>query len=95
MRFLSTLFWVLLAVVVVLFATRNWVPVPLRLWGDIEADVNLPLLLLITFMLGFLPTWLVMRARIWSFRRRQEALERQRVTAPTEPAEADTEAPAA
>ena len=70
-------------------------PVPLRLWGDIEADVNLPLLLLITFMLGFLPTWLVMRARIWSFRRRFEALDRQKITSRTEPAETDAEAPAA
>jgi len=95
MRFLSTLFWVLVAVVVVLFANRNWMPVPLRLWGDIEADVNLPLLLFITFLLGFLPTWLVMRARIWSFRRRLEALDRQKITSPTEPAETDAEAPAA
>jgi putative membrane protein len=95
MRFLSTLFWVLLAIIVVLFATRNWMPVPLRLWDDIEADVNLPLLLFVTFLLGFLPTWLVMRARIWSFRRRLEAIERQKVTSPAELAETDAEAPAA
>jgi putative membrane protein len=94
MRFLSTLFWVLLAVVLVLFASRNWMPVPLRLWDDIEADVNLPLLLLIVFLLGFLPTWLVMRARVWSFRRRLEALERQRVTTAAETATAAEGAPA-
>jgi lipopolysaccharide assembly protein A len=93
MRFLSTLFWVLLAVILALFASRNWMPVPLRLWDDIEADVNLPLLLLIIFLLGFLPTWLVMRARVWSFRRRLEALERQRVTAAAEPLAADESAP--
>ncbi|MEO8455432.1 MAG: lipopolysaccharide assembly protein LapA domain-containing protein [Sphingomicrobium sp.] len=94
MRFLSTLFWVLLAVILALFASRNWTPVPLRLWGDIEADVNLPLLLVLIFLLGFLPTWLVMRARVWSFRRRLEALDRQRMTAAAEPAAADEGAPA-
>ena len=78
MQFLKTLFWVLLAVVVVLFASRNWTDVTLNLWGDIQADINVPLLLLIIFLLGFLPTWLVMRARLWAVRRRLEAVERQR-----------------
>ena len=78
MRFLSTLFWVLLAVIVVLFGSRNWNDVTLNLWGDIQADVKIPVLLLIVFLLGFLPTWLIHRARLWSHRRRIEALERQR-----------------
>jgi len=81
MRFLSTLFWVLLAVVVALFASRNWNDVTLNLWGDIQADVKIPVLLLIFFLLGFLPTWLIMRARIWSHRRRVESIERRQATA--------------
>jgi putative membrane protein len=83
MQFLKTLFWVLIAVVVALFASRNWSDVTLRLWSDIEADIKLPVLLLIVFLLGFLPIWLVMRARLWTLRRRLEAMERNRVTAPT------------
>jgi len=93
MRFLSTLFWVLLAVVVVLFASRNWNDVTLSLWGDIQADVKIPILLLIVFLLGFLPTWLVHRARLWSHRRRIEALERQRATNLPEHAAADDREP--
>ena len=89
MQFLKTLFWVLIAVIVVLFASRNWSDVTLSLWGDIQADIKLPVLLLIVFMLGFLPTWLIMRARIWSLRRRLEALERNRLAAL--PAEAPVE----
>jgi lipopolysaccharide assembly protein A len=80
MRFLSTLFWVLLAVVIALFASRNWNDVTLNLWGDIQADIKIPVLLLFVFLLGFLPTWLMMRTRTWSHRRRLEALERQRVS---------------
>ena len=90
MRFLSTLFWVLLAVIVVLFASRNWNDVTLNLWGDIQADVKIPVLLLIVFLIGFLPPWLIMRARIWGHRRRLEAIERQQVT--TAPA-VDDESP--
>ena len=82
MRFLKTLFWILIAVVVALFAARNWSDVTLHLWGDIEADIKIPLLLLVFFLLGFLPTWLVMRTRLWSHRRRVEALERMRAAAP-------------
>jgi putative membrane protein len=84
MRFLSTLFWVLLAVILVLFGTRNWTDVTLNLWGDIQADVKVPILLLIVFLLGFLPTWLIMRARIWSWRRRVDALDRQRAVPPSD-----------
>jgi uncharacterized integral membrane protein len=95
MRFLSTLFWALVAAIVALFSWVNWNPVGLRLWDTLELDIQLPLLLFLVFLLGFLPTWLVMRARVWSFRRRLEALERQRVPAPGEAAPADTDAPAA
>ena len=85
MQFLKTLLWVLIAVVVVLFGTRNWSDVTLNLWGDIQADIKIPLLLLLVFLLGLVPTWLIMRARIWSLKRRHEALERQRSTAATAP----------
>ena len=80
MNFLKTLFWVLVAVVVVLFASRNWTPVTVSLWNDIQADIKIPVLLFLVFLLGFLPTWLWMRARMWTYRRRIEALERSRVS---------------
>ena len=77
MQFLKTLFWVLLAVILVLFAKANWTPVELKLWGDIIVDIRLPFLILIIFLLGFLPTFLLYRARLWTLRRRIEAQERQ------------------
>lgn len=92
MQFLKTLFWVLIAVIVALFATRNWSDVTLNLWGDIQADVKLPVLLLVSFLIGFLPTWLLLRARIWSMRRRIDAMERNRLASlPAEPPPATAE----
>ena len=82
MQFLKTLFWVLIAVIVALFANRNWNSVTLNLWADIQADIKVPVLLLIVFLIGFLPAWLLMRARLWSCRRRLEALERTRALSP-------------
>ena len=92
MQFLKTVFWVLVAVLVALFSFRNWFDVTVNLWGDIQADIKLPVLLLIVFLIGFLPTWLILRARIWSHRRRIEAMERNRlVSLPPEPAADDGE----
>jgi lipopolysaccharide assembly protein A len=86
MQFLKTLFWVLVAVVVVLFAARNWTAVTLNLWGDIQADIKIPILLLVFFLLGFLPTYLVMRTRLWTHRRKLDSLERSRAAASSAPA---------
>lgn len=72
MQFLKTLFWVLLAVLLVLFAVTNWTVVTLNLWGGLQADVKLPVLVIGAFLLGFLPTLLIYGARIWSLRRRLE-----------------------
>lgn len=85
MQFLKTLFWVLIAVLVALIASRNWFDVTLNLWGDLQADIKVPVLLGLMFLLGFLPPFLIMRARLWAMRRKIEAQERnqQPVPAPT------------
>ena len=83
MQFLKTLFWVLLAVFIALFASRNWFDVTLNLWGDIQVDIKIPVLLAVMFLLGFLPTFLIERARLWTLRRRVEAQERQQAAAVT------------
>lgn len=79
MQFLKTVFWALLAVLVFYFGFRNWLDVTLNLWGDIQVDIKLPILLMIVFLIGFLPTWLILRARIWGHRRRIDAMERNRL----------------
>ncbi len=72
MQFLKTLFWVILAVVLVLFAHANWNMVTITLWGGLQADVKLPVLVVGAFLIGFLPTFLLYRARLWSLQRRLE-----------------------
>ena len=70
MQFLKLLFWCLLAFVAALFTYGNWNTVPVHLWSGLIADVNLPLLLLITFLIGFLPTLAYQHWFRWRLRQR-------------------------
>jgi len=76
MPFLKGLFWFLLAVLLVVFAFANWTTVPIKLWGGLIAEVNLPLLLLVIFLLGLVPTLLYHHAVRWRLRNRLIAADR-------------------
>ena len=92
MQFLKILFWIVLTVLVVLFADANWRSVEVKLWGGLIADAKLPVLLMLVFLLGFLPTLAVYRAKLWSLRRRLEVGERNAM--PVTPVPAPTPPPA-
>jgi uncharacterized integral membrane protein len=77
LRFLKTLFWIGVAVLVTLFAARNWRDVTITLWGNLEADVKIPVLLVAVFLVGLIPTMLVYRARIWRLSNRIAAATRE------------------
>jgi uncharacterized integral membrane protein len=89
MQFLKTLFWVVLAILLVLFASANWHSVTVRLWGGLEADVKLPVLVLGSFLLGVLPTLVLHYTRLWRLRRRLEVQERQSTALQNVPAGPD------
>lgn len=73
MRFLSGLFWVIVAVLVATLAIENWRYVTINLWGDLQADIKIPVLLVLVFLLGFLPAFFGYRVKLWRLRR-QSAL---------------------
>ncbi|CAN5263623.1 hypothetical protein BH09PSE3_BH09PSE3_05950 [soil metagenome] len=79
MQFLRTVFWVIIAVLAVIFAFSNWIDVRVHLWSDIEAVWKLPVLLLVVFLLGLLPPWILHRVTRWSFRRKLETANRNLV----------------
>ena len=83
MQFLKTLLWVIVAVFVAILASRNWHDVTMNLWGDIQADIKLPILIGLVFLLGWLPTYLIHRARLWRVRSRLDSFERQQAAART------------
>ncbi|MEG3122736.1 hypothetical protein [Sphingomonas sp. GB1N7] len=87
MQFLKILFWCLLAFLAAIFTIGNWTNVQIKLWGGLIAEVNLPLLLLIVFLLGLLPTMLYYQTIRWRLRQRlataQNAVDTLRGTAAT------------
>ena len=89
MQFLRTLIWTVLAVFVAIFATRNWRDVTVDLWGPLAADIKLPLLMAIMLLIGWLPTWLVMRGKLWALRRKLVVLERPAQPVAAEPGPID------
>lgn len=90
MRFLKILFWLTVAVLATLFAAQNWRDVTIELWGNLQADIKIPVLILIVFLLGFLPTWLIYRTRLWRVKNRVTLAQRDvphRIDEPAEPDE--------
>lgn len=89
MRFLKTLFWIVIAVLLTLFAARNWRDVTISLWGNLEADVKIPVLLVAAFLIGIVPTALVYRAKIWRLNNRITVAGRELSPAPADANEQD------
>lgn len=94
MQFLKYLFWCLLAFLAAIFAFGNWTSVEVHLWGGLIALVNLPFLLLVTFLLGLVPTllyhWTVryrLRQRLLTTERTVESLRVAAAPPPPPPAE--------
>lgn len=79
MKFLRTLLWVVVTVSIVIFAGNNWNDVRLNLWGNLQAEVKLPVLLLLIFLIGFLPTYFILRGRLWSLKRKLALAEQTRI----------------
>ena len=77
MQFLKILFWCLLAFLAAVFTVGNWTRVEIHLWSDVVALVNLPLLLLVTFLLGLVPTLIYQHALRWRLKQRLQAAEQR------------------
>lgn len=75
MQFLKTLFWVVVAVIAVVFGANNWTPVSIRLWSDIQLETMLPVLMLGAFLAGLIPLLLWHRASKWTLQRRLGKVE--------------------
>jgi putative membrane protein len=76
MQFLKALFWFLIMGLAAAFAVTNWRPVEIQLWSGLVADVNLPFLIALAFLLGLLPMMLIYQAVRWRLRQRIAMLER-------------------
>ncbi|WP_121118048.1 DUF1049 domain-containing protein [Croceibacterium ferulae] len=109
MGIVRTVLWVLLLAALLLFAANNWTPVEVRIWESLVLETRLPALVILAFLAGLVPLWLLHRARVWNLKRRIASLESAvrtaalaadpapapspAVTAPATPAPASVPAP--
>jgi lipopolysaccharide assembly protein A len=76
MRFLKTLFWVLIIVAITIFSVQNWTPITVNLWGGLVMDTVLPVVIIAAFLLGLLPTLLLHQATRWNLNRKLDNVQR-------------------
>lgn len=77
MNFLKALLLVVTSMLIVVFAVGNWTPVTINLWGNLRADIKLPLLVLLCVLAGFLPAFAYYRTKGWRANRRLISAERE------------------
>ena len=88
MQVIRTIVWVLLLVVLLLFSINNWQQVEVKIWEGLILETRLPALIVVAFLLGLLPMWLLHKAKGWRLTRRINALEntvRATTTTPAAP----------
>jgi lipopolysaccharide assembly protein A len=81
MQFLKILFWCLLAFVAALFTYGNWTSVTISLWSETEALVKLPFLMLVSFLIGFVPMYVYHQVIRWRLKQRIASAERNMMEA--------------
>jgi len=70
MGFLQILFWVILAVLIIIFSVNNWQPLTISIWGGLLVDTKLPVLVVGSFLIGFLPLYFWHRIIKWRLNRK-------------------------
>jgi lipopolysaccharide assembly protein A len=75
MQVVRTVVWVVLIIALLLFSLNNWNPVEIKIWEGLILETKLPALVLVAFLLGLLPMWLLAKAGKWRLTRRIDALE--------------------
>ena len=94
MQIVRTIVWVLLLFALLSFSFFNWKPVEVQIWSNLVLETKLPALVVVSFLLGLLPMWLVHRTNKWRMTRRVNALEAATTRLAT-PKEAEPAAPVA
>jgi hypothetical protein len=76
MQIVRTIVWVLLLTALLVFSFANWDPtITVKIWTNLVVETKLPAIVVISFLIGFVPMWLLYRATKWQLTRRIGSLE--------------------
>ena len=79
MQAVRTIVWVILAVLLTVFAVANSQVVAVSVWPGYVAELPLSILIILVFLAGFLPIFLMHVSNRWLMRRQIEA-QKQTIT---------------
>ena len=75
MQIIRTVVWVILLIALLLFSINNWQDVQVKIWEGLIFQTKLPALVVMSFLLGLLPMWLLHKGASWRWNRRIGTLE--------------------
>ena len=75
MQIIRTIVWVLVLVALLVFAINNWTPISVKIWEGLILETKIPALVIVAFLIGLVPMWIVHRSARWRLERRIGTLE--------------------
>ena len=75
MQIIRTIVWVILLIALLLFSINNWQDVEVKIWEGLIFQTKLPALVVLSFLLGLVPMWLLHKGASWRWNRRIGNLE--------------------
>ena len=75
MQIIRTIVWVILLIALLLFSVNNWQDVEVKIWEGLILQTKLPALVVVSFLLGLIPMWLLHKTARWRLNRRIGTLE--------------------
>lgn len=76
MQIVRTIVWVLLLVALIIFSVANWNPlVTVSIWENLVVETKVPVIVIASFLIAFVPMWLIQLGMKWNHRRQMSGLE--------------------
>lgn len=69
MQTLRTIIWSMISAIMAIFAIANWEPVSVSIWPGQTADTTLAVVIFGSFLIGFLPPFIIYALTKWRTRK--------------------------
>lgn len=75
MQVIRTVVWVVVLIALLVFSINNWTTIDVKIWEGLILETKLPVLVVISFLLGLLPMWILAKASKWRLKRQISQLQ--------------------
>ncbi len=75
MQVIRTVVWVVVLIALLVFSINNWTTIDVKIWEGLILETKVPVLVVVAFLLGLLPMWLLAKASKWRLKRQISQLQ--------------------